>query len=148
MKTKQKREIIKFGSNEQVELTLDTDPSSAKSSTRDSQWGPKTSYTYFTKEDKVFFASQTLHDKLANYAKGDKLKITLVDGKMWSITSDGAGARKESENNKNLEVTETSILLRKIAMDIDLIKNHLFGTKNEETKKYPKDEEDEEDLDF
>lgn len=145
MKTKQKRDIIKFVDNEPVTVVLDTDPATAKSNTRETQWGPKTSYTYFTKDDRVMFPSQALHDKLKNYTKGDTVTINLVDGKLWQVTSDGVGAKKELEMQRVLENTESTILLRKIALDIDLIKGHLFG-KNTGTDMAKLQDDD--DIDF
>lgn len=147
-----KKEIIKFVSNEPVQLVLDTEPSTAKSTTRDSQWGMKTSYTYFTGDGRVMFPSQALHDKLRNYAKGDTVTIQLIDGKLWSVTSDGAGQKKNADIQRSLENTESTILLRKIALDIDLIKGHLFGTNTKtndnKTENTETGTEDDSDIDF
>ena len=153
MATQQKKDIIKFVSNEAVTVTLDTEPTNAKSNTRDTQWGPKTSFTYFTGDGRVMFPSEVLHDKLLRYSKGDTVTITLVDGKQWLVTSATAVAKKSiaSPIDRVLENTETTILLRKIASDIDLIKGHIFGVntnvKPNETKETTK-EEDDNDIDF
>lgn len=151
---KKQSEIVKFAANEPVTVVLDTEPSTAKSTTRDSKWGMKTNYTIFLDGDRVMFASQALFDKLSHFSKGDKVTINLVDGKMWSVTSDRAGAKRNTEVNNIVDSTESTILLRKIALDVDLIKSHLLGTKTYETnaktaKTAGVQEEDEEDvLDF
>ena len=139
-KAKQQKEILKFESNNPVQITLSTDPSSAKSNTRETQWGTKTSFTYFTKDDKVFFASEALHNKLLEYSKGDTIIVTLVDGKMWTLSISGERHVADAGLNKLVEDTETIVLLRSMYEDILSIKNHLNlnGTK-EETRKYPTD---------
>lgn len=134
---KQKREIIKFVADTPVSITLDTDPSKAKSYTKNTDWGVKTSYSYFTTDEKVFFASEALHKKLEGYAKGDTVVITLVDGKVWSVSS--SSERKTSNIQKDLDQTETVVLLRQIVSDIQEIKNHLYGSR-ENKREYPKDD--------
>jgi len=145
MPTKEKklREIVKFEADKEVQLTLDTDPGAAKSNTRDTEWGTKTSFTYFTKDDKVFFASEALHGKLLQYAKGDTVSITLVDGKIWLLTSDSVGSKRNTEINSKLESTESTILLRKIALDMEIIKSKLLGANtNDTTKETVEEQED------
>ena len=141
--TKVKREIVKFVANEPVQIVLETEPSEAKANTRETQWGPKTSYTYFTGDGRVAFPTEALHDKLKNYSMGDTVIITLVEGngrKLWQVTSDSAGSKKEAGLQRVVENTETTILLRTIAMDVMQIKAHLLGTPDETTK--PTNDED------
>lgn len=145
---KQKREIIKFVSNTPVEVILDTEPTEAKSQTRESQWGTKTSYTYFVKDGRIMFPSEALHNKLKQYSKGDTVTINLVDGKTWSVSSDGAGTKKNSELQKDLDRTETTILLRKIALDIDLIKSKLFDSNTDKSTDKLSSDGEEDSLDF
>lgn len=139
---KKQSEIIKFSANTPVTVVLDTEPSTAKSTTRDSQWGMKTTYTIFLDQNRVMFASQALFDKLKMFSKGDTVTINLVDGKLWSVSSDKAGSRRNDEINQVVEGTEANILLRKIATDVDIIKSHLLGTKtNEQTTPTEEDED-------
>lgn len=146
MAPKANKEVIKFESNKTVQVVLDTEPASAKSNTRDTEWGVKTSYTYFTKDGRVMFPSQALHDRLSNYSKGDTVSITLVDGKTWLVTSDSAGFEKKKEINKALETTETVVILRQLSRDIEMIKAHILGSGND--VKTNNDKQTETDLDF
>ena len=145
-KQKSNREIVKFVADEPVTVVLDTDPSTAKSTTRETQWGPKTSYTYFTGDNRVMFPSQALHERLSRYNNGDTVTITLVDGKNWLVVPSGIA----SETKVSIGNEESIVLLRKIANDVDLIKSHIFNkNENKDTKPiFEKATEVEEDIEF
>lgn len=137
-------EKVEFKEGTTVQVVLNTEPSMAKEFVRDTQWGVKKSYGYFCEDNKVFFATETLHSKLLQYHKGDTLSITFAE-KRWSVSPAGgrASGGLEPVLQNQLDTTESKILLRKIAMDIDQIKNKLYGNETKETseKEYPGDED-------
>lgn len=127
-KAQTKKENIskQLTSGSEVVFTLDSDPSSAKRYESDGKYGKQVSFSYFTKEGQIFFATETLHKKLLNYSKGDKITVSFND-RVWSVESDGVGGKNESTLERIVENTETTILLRKIALDLDWVKNKLAG---------------------
>lgn len=141
-----KNTIIRFKDDEPVTVTLVTDPTAAKSYTKDTQWGPKTSFGYLCKGNQMFFASEVLHSKLQDFRKGDTLTINLVE-KRWVISS--SSERQESTGIQNvLEDTKNNILLNKLVADMEEVKAYIRkqenGQNNAEAAKvesYPKDEE-------
>lgn len=141
-KAKQLKEILRFEPDSPVSVTLNTDPGSAKGNTRQTQFGEKTSYTYFTKDDRVFFSSQALHDKLQKYSKGETVIITLVDGKVWTVSISGEKQLADEHLMKNVTDTESLILIRSIYEDVQTIKNHILGNDKQATVEkgtYPTD---------
>lgn len=83
---KQNREVINFEHNVPTEIVLDTASAAAKQGQRTTRAG-KIQYfwTYFTQDDRVFFADRDLNENLQGYAKGDKVIITNVvaPGNRW-----------------------------------------------------------------
>lgn len=148
MPTKQQRKPVKFEEGVAKNVIFDYDPSTAKAFEQDSKYtesGKVTKYLISVNKDEIIFATQALYDKIRDYDKGDNVTITFSE-KRWLVTSDNASPKKNNID-KITENTETTILLRKIALDIDLIKSHLFGIKTDEkTNEYPKDEDEE--IDF
>ncbi len=141
-KTKELRKPIKFPEGVVVNVVFDYDPSTAKSFEQDSKFsesGKATKYMISVNKDEIIFATPALYEKLRNYNEGDNVDIMFADRK-WQVTSNSTTPKKEDEIQRVVENTETIILLRKIALDIDLIKGHLFG--NEDKKEDPKDDEE------
>lgn len=143
-KTNKNENISKqLTSGNNVTFTLNMDPSTAKRYESSGQYGNKVSYGYFCKDDKMFFATEILHDRLQKYGKGDTVTVSFND-KKWDVSSDAMPQNRELE--KLVNDTETTILLRTIAMDIKTIKSHLFGTQNAKQEELPGDED--EDISF
>ncbi len=134
-----KNEIVEFKNNVPVHLTLATDPKSAKSTTRETQWGPRTSHTIFCEDSKVMFASDALLNDLVDFNKGDAVIITKVhenDRTHW--TANPAGDKKAAPVR-----TESNPALQQIMVLLQEIKD-LVSQKNakENTKEYPKEDTD------
>src|SRR3990167_2015219 len=140
------RKPVKFEEGVAVKATFDFDPSTAKSFEQDSKFsesGKTTKYSVAVNKDEIIFATPALYEKIRNFNKDDTVTITFAE-KRWVVTSNGTSHKDTDEVKNVLENTETAILLRKVALDVDMIKNHLFGKtdENKDTK------EDEETIDF
>ena len=110
---KKRKEIVKFEDDQPVSLVLDTDPSRVKGKTSDGEYGPRTSYMYFTGDERIFYATEYLHNQLETFRKGDEVTITKVrtdNGRVnWSVKRGGDSARsavnsiKKEFNNSSLD---------------------------------------------
>ena len=137
-KAKIQRKPVKFEDNTPVQVTFDFDPSTAKSFEQKSDYsdsGVVTRYMMCVNKDEIIFASEALYAKLKGFQKGDTISINFAE-KRWIVNpvkvSDGG-------IEKLVNDTETNILLRKMSEDIEQIKQHLYGSK-EEVNTYPTDE--------
>src|SRR3990167_1731510 len=128
MNKQYKNEILKFEANVPVSVTLDTEPSEAKATTRDTQWGKKTSFTYFLKEGKVTFASEALHSKLSQFRKGDLVTVNLVDGKIWQVSGNSQGSNQSTTPSDPL-LTKVMFELTSINTKLDEVIKYIHGDK-------------------
>lgn len=137
---KDKRDPIKFEENTPVKVVFDFEPSTAKGYEQKSDYsdtGKVTKYAISVNKTQIIFATESLYNKLKGYQKGDTVSINFAE-KRWIINpikvSDGG-------IEKLVNDTESVIILRKIASDIEEMKSHLYGSK-ETIKNYPTDEEE------
>lgn len=142
MNTKKQREIIRFTPGESVQLTLSSSPALAKPFNKETKWGTKTFFTLFTKDDRVFFATEALYNKLLGYNKGDSLVITLTEDKIWNVSP--SGERQMS----NIGGSILELRVEAIEKDIKEIKNYIYGGKEDEELKYPEENSESEEISF
>lgn len=136
---KAQREIIRFEADKPVQITLNTNPQFSKSFIRKSdKWGDKTYYTLFTKDDKVFFASEALFNKLVQYQKGDTIVITLVDGKVWNVSS--SDERKSSDISKSIDLASVMMRLDSIESQLIEVQKEVYGKEKTNEREYPQEE--------
>lgn len=104
-KKQTKKEIVRFEDDQPVSLVLDTDPMRVKGKTTDGEYGPRTSYMYFTEDDRIFFATEFLHNQLATFSRGDEVTITKArtdGGKVnWIVKRGGSSSRNAINNLRN-----------------------------------------------
>src|SRR3990167_1495793 len=139
-KIKEKREPIKFEENTPVQVTFDYEPSTAKGYEQERKFsdsGKVTKYAVSVNGKQIIFATEALYAKIKGYQKGDTVSVNFAE-KRWIVNpinvSDGGVEKLVND-------TESNIILRKIASDIEEIKQHLYGSK-ETIKNYPTDEEE------
>lgn len=145
MPTKKTNTIINFEDNTPVNITLAVEPQKVVAKERQTDWGPKKYYTYFCDGDKVFFATEMLHNKLQGFYKGDTLVVTkdVTSGKTVWVVNVGGAQHTSSALQQQLNNTEQTVVLRAIFEKLDRIEQHL-GIKQEtnEKKEFPTNEED------
>lgn len=124
MPYKKQSTIVEFPENTPKEITLKTDPSTAKSKEYTSQAGKTyTKWTYFTADGGVFWAFSDFHKELQKYRAGDTLTVTYivpVGAKYGSYKVEGnAGMHVPTTNDMELLVKESNNLIRMLIQRFD-----------------------------
>ena len=130
---KKLREVVRFEPDKPVQVSFDYNVGTAKSSTRETDYGPKTSYTVSVNKNQVMFASEALFAKIRDYQQGESAIITLVDGRTWSINS--AGERKVAKISGSINDSESIALLKSIDQKLDKLLNGEDKKKQDSPKK-------------
>lgn len=103
-----RRDIIKVTDGNEHKITLETDPTQAKKYERESKWGNQVSYGYFIDNNKMFFATQFLHDLLQRFNKGASVSVKFKDRK-WEVNPINLKNSNEQETEKSKYPTTEEI---------------------------------------
>lgn len=143
-----KNEIVNFEPNVPTTLVLDINPLEVRGKERTGNWGNYMNYSYFCTNDKMFFASSMLHDKLQGFSKGDTVTIQKVQdsqgGKIvWLVSSDNQKTNQFKASSESL-LTKLMFEISSMNKKLDEVIKHIYG--EEGNIKIPDFEEEEEEV--